>query len=188
MSEHVHPYRKLGGFLLFLVIMTFISAFFNTIKLLFSQDGFMQSMQSYTGGELWLQLLVALCLAYTITLQVMYCVMILRRDPRFARTWQLIYIGTLVSALATLAVHRMYGYPQAVSAYNASPAFAMGYDLVNFLRIPVGLPLVTLYFLKSVRVRTYMASGKYLKLAFFTRKAAGPEPSIPDPVMPDEEG
>jgi len=95
---YAHPYQKLGGWLLLIVIFTFIFAFSGLIGS-FSQDGFFRSWPGYAGGEFWLQLMIQCCTFYTATLQVTYAVMLIKRDPRFARTWQLIYIGSFLKAL-----------------------------------------------------------------------------------------
>jgi len=180
-KDYAHRYQKLGGFLLFLVIMTFLAAFTSVTKLLFERDGFLHAWRGYEGGEFWLQLVIQICAVYAIVMQVTYALMIIRRDPRFVRTWQLIYIGTFAGTLALLAAHLIYGYPQEdASTYNSAFAIGLVSDIFAFLAIPIGLGLLTLYISKSVRVRTYMGSDKYLRLAFFTRKARGPEPAVPD--------
>jgi len=180
MSEHAHRYQKLGGFLLLIVVLTFLGAFSAVINL-FSPTGVLRALRGSGGGQYWLQMLILVCALYAIALQIMYAVMIIRRDPRFARIWQLIYIGTFVRAAAQYAMHLIYGFPEGGgSAYNTSFAIGRMSDIFAFLAIPVGLGLLTLYIKKSVRVRTYMGSDKYLRLAFFTGKAKGPGPAVPD--------
>ena len=181
MKEYAHRYRKLGGWLLVFVILTYLAAF-STLTNQFQRTGFLRSWQNYTGGEFWLQLAIQLCAIYAITMRTMYATMIIRRNPHFVRTWQLLYIGTFVNAAAQLALHLAYGYPdQGGSSYNSAFAIGLMADIFAFLPIPIGLTLFTLYFVKSVRVRTYLRSDNYLRLAFFTRKAT------PVPFIPDEE-
>jgi hypothetical protein len=191
MSDLAQRYRKLGGFLLFLVIMTFFVALTSVMNLLFSKDGFVKSLPGFGPVEAWFQLLIVLCSIYTIVIQIMFSVMIIKRDQRYLRIWQLFYIGTFVSAAATLLMHLTCGFPpREPSAFNSPEALGLATDVFAFLRVPIGLTLFTLYNVKSVRVRTYMGSDKYLKLAFFTKKAVGPAPLAPDlaPADPDEEG
>jgi len=183
MKDYEHSYQKLGGWLLIIVIVTFIGAFATVLNLLSTKNG-LPGLRNYEGGQFWLELLMQLCWAYAGALQVTYAVMIIRRGQRFARTWQLIYIGTFLRTLAQLVTHLIYGYPP--SAFTASyppeyaAAFGLTSDIVAFLPPAIGLLLLLLYLKKSVRVRTYMGSDNYLRLAFFTRKATGPVPMVPD--------
>jgi len=185
----VHPYQKLGGWLLLIVIVTFIGALSTAINLL-SKDG-LRSLQNFEGGRLWLELLIQLCWIYAGALQVTYAVMIIKRDPRFGRTWQLIYIGTFLRALARLVMGLSYGFPTPALAASGSPEYVYAFGLTNaivaFLPPIVNLLLLTLYLKKSVRVRTYMGSGKYLQLAFFPRNAEAPVPMVPDAPAEQEE-
>jgi len=171
-----HPYQKLGGLLKFFVVMAPIVLFFNIITQ-FSATSFWFAWSTYQTGEFWLRLVKQLCLIYSTVIQVTYAVMIIRRDPRFVRTWQLIYIGSALSMAMTIALHLVYGYPG-----NTSFAYGLAKDILSLAMVPAGLGLYTLYYAKSVRVRTYMGSDKYLRLAFFTRKARGPAPAVPDEV------
>jgi len=165
-----HPYQKLGGLLKFYVVMAPISLCFTVIGQ-FSPTGFWRAWPTYEGARFWLQLTIQLCLMYSTVINLTWAVMILRRDPRFVRTWQLAYIGSIASAAARWPLYLIYGYPEGTSLAS---------NIVITIGLPVSFCLWTLYYIKSVRVRTYMGSDKYLRLAFFTRKARGPEPAVPD--------
>jgi len=166
-----HPYQKLGGFLKCMVAIAIIIPLFNVV-LLFSDTGFFRSWRGYEGAEFWLQLVRQLCMFYIIAMQLTFAVMVLRRDPRFLRTWQLVYIGTALSAAMSMVLRLMYGYPE-----NTSFAYGLAMDIFYITQIPAGLGLFTLYYAKSVRVRTYMGTDEYLRLGFFTKKARAPEPA-----------
>jgi len=180
MSEYAHKYRKLGGWLLVFIIFAFLAALSTVVDLLFSRTGFLRSFSAYEGAMFWLQLLIQMCLLYEAALRVTYAVMLFRRDQRFARTWQLMFIGQFIRPLAQLVIHLRYGFPErAASAYNTAFAIGLTNDIFAFLPGLLLLFLLTLYLRKSVRVRTYMGSDEYLRLAVFTRKAT-PIPAVPD--------
>jgi len=189
MKDYAHPYQKLGGWLLFFVVTTFFNAFSGILVQLLHPNSFLHVSTTYEGGVFAFQLLITLCTLYKIALQITYAVMIVKREAHFARIWQLIYAGYLVGALVTLIMHLAYGFPQLefVPTENYSVILGFIVDLFGFLPVPVGLTLLTLYLRKSVRVRTYMGSDEYLKLAFFVKKKPWPEPAAPDTVVPDED-
>ena len=180
MRDYAHRCQKLGGWLLFVVIMTFLDAF-TSFTQQFARDGFLRTWDNYEGGALWFRLLMLFCVFYMIAMKTAYGVMIVKRDPRFVRTWQLVYIGSLIHAAAALVMHLLYGYPERSGpAYLSTFGFGLASDILAFLPIPLALFLLTLYCVKSVRVRTYMGTDKYLRLAIFGSKAPGPEPMVPD--------
>ena len=180
MKDYAHRYQKLGGWLLFVVIMTFLDAF-TSFTQQFAKDGLLRTLGNYEGGELWFRLLMLFCVFYMIAMKTTYGVMIVKRDPRFVRTWQLVYAGSLINATATLVMHLLYGYPERSGpAYFSTFGYGLASDIVSFLPVPLVLFLLTLYCVKSVRVRTFMGTDKYLRLAIFGRKKPGPEPAVPD--------
>jgi len=165
-----HPYRKLGGLLKFFVAMAPILLFFHVAGQ-FSPASFWNAWPSYMAGEFWLRLAMQLCQAYTAIISILWAAMVLRRDPRFVRAWQLGYIGSVVSAAARWPLYLVYGYPRGVT-------------LAANICVTVGVLAVfglwMLYYARSVRVRTYMGTDRYLRLAFFTKRTRGPAPMVPD--------
>ena len=167
-----HPYQKLGGLPKFFVVLAPIGLFFTVIGQ-FSPTAFWRAWPAYQTGEFWLQLVMQLCGLYSAAMNIVWTVMLLLRDPRFARTWQLGYLGSLVSAAARWPLHMIYGYPKGTS---------LATDIAVTAVILAGVCLWTLYSARSVRVRTYMGTDRYLRLAFFTRRVRGPVPLVPDGV------
>ncbi|MCL2300590.1 MAG: hypothetical protein FWC27_10655 [Firmicutes bacterium] len=165
-----HPYQKLGGLPKFFVVMAPLTLFFAVISQ-FYPGSFWRVWRGYETAEFWLQLAMQLCQVYSTIINIVWVVMLLRRDPRFVRTWQLGYIGSAVSAAARWTLHLLCGYPNGTS---------LATDIIITAGILLSLFLWTLYYANSVRVRTYMGTDKYLRLAFFTRKAQGPAPLAPD--------
>ena len=180
MQDYEHRYQKLGGWLLVIVVVTFIGAF-GVVLNLFSEDGFLRFASGYAGVKLWMELLIQACMLYEGIMQVIYAVMIIQRDPRFGRTWQLKFIGNVLRTLAKLILHVAYGFPpRAFGSTDVTFSFGLTNDIFAFLPFLLFVALIALYLKKSVRVRTYMGTNKYLRLMLFTKNAEGPEPMVPD--------
>jgi hypothetical protein len=144
---------------------------FFTVISQFTPGSFWRAWPAYAAGEFWLQLVKQLCPVYTAMFHIAWAVMAIRRDPRFVCAWQLGYIGSIAGAAVRWPLCLLYGYPRGVSL--ASNIFVAVGSTAGFL-------LLTLYYTRSVRVRTYMGTEKYLRLAFFTKKVKGPAPAVPD--------
>jgi len=139
----------------------------------FGPDSFWFAWRTYRTGAFWLQLAAQLGQLASAAAGIAWAAMILRRDPRFVRTWQLGYIGAVLSAAARWPLHLIYGYPQGVT-----PAT----DIAVAIGVLAIFGLWMLYYVRSVRVRTYMGTDKYLRLALFTGKVPGPVPLAPDGI------
>jgi hypothetical protein len=50
-----------------------------------------------------------------------------------------------------------------------------------------GIALWTLYYLRSVRVRTYMGTDAYIKQSIFFKQVTPPTPAVPDDAPPQPE-
>jgi hypothetical protein len=189
-AQPKHPYKDLGGWLLFFVVVAIlgdVSSFFSLI----GKNGLPAALVS---GN-WLSILTQLVSLAVLALSVVWIVMIFRRDPRFFRIWQLEWLASFISmpfAIGTMAF--------AFAGDGFTAAFSEMFDefgmdaaeIVPFVKVGIlvggvlGLLLFILFFFlmmryykSSVRVRTYMGSDQYLRLAAFTKKA-NPQPAVPD--------
>jgi hypothetical protein len=86
-------------------------------------------------------------------------VAIIQRIPTFLRLYQ-------VLAIANVAVSLISGISLVVRVGSAA-ASVMGTTVGTMLGGIIGLVLMTMYFCKSKRVRTYMGSTEYLDAALF---------------------
>lgn len=208
-----HPYKKMGGWLLFLVIMAILGVVFKVIGLL-GADGVVNTVRSVTEG-LWRPLADNLLNLALLAVSVVFVVMAFKRDPRFLLFWQFGWIASLVKRL--LFAGDLISGTAGASAdefLQALEASGQGYRLEQleeimaqtgltmemFMSIIVGVMIavgifaivgcflrflfVTLYYRRSVRTRTYMGSGEYLRLAVCTRKA-NVQPAVPDEAAPE---
>ena len=205
-----HPYKDMGGWLLFFVICT-VLGIVSSIFSLFGSNGIAIALQDISSGNM-LPLgenLISLC---GLALNIAFLVLLFRRDPRFLRFRQLgwipsfinqvIFAVSMLSAATAFASQEIIGEFEEFGMLGAIEALE---DLAALLGMSaegimsffftimavVGVAsvlmsilfffLMTRYYSTSIRVRTYMGSDQYLRLAAFTKKA-NPQPAVPDTV------
>ena len=176
-QKKTHPYQKLGGWLLFIVVSNIISLSV-VIALEFTQAGTVSSLRAMlaSGTVDWMLLFTQFVTLYALAMGAVQLIMIIRRDARFLRFYELSCVGTVVTSILSLIT--------ALSSVNWSDAMEAG--LVIFFAIfeaiaPVGSIFIWYaYYTQSVRVRTYMGSDEYLRLAWIAKKDKGPKPAVPD--------
>lgn len=155
--DDTQKYKTLGGWLLFFLICWGISALRALLDLvqyirMIAYFGIEYVQPSF--GSILVDLL-------SIGLSVAMIVLIVRRYPKFLRIYQILTIANVALSLFVLV-------PMAVrlGSTNAAPVLAAGF-MGTVLGGAIGLVLMTMYFCKSVRVRTYMGSTEYLDNALF---------------------
>jgi len=203
-----HPYRQIGGWLLFFVIcniLGMVTSFFG----LWGDSGIVSALRGLASGK-FLPLVENLVSVAVLALSVIFLAMLFRRDARFLRFRQLGWIvsffgqavtaGQMLSAAAGLsgrglsALLEEFGQLEILELFEEFAALlgmsAEGMlSAVSIFLFVIGITtvlggilyffLMTLYYSRSVRVRTYMGSEEYLRLAVFTKKA-DPRPAVPD--------
>jgi len=175
-------YRKLGGWLLLFVIVS-IPAALAGLFMAITMFGFaMTESQSYFGEILkYLDFMSTLVwvvlpavLSYAAIMLIICTVQLCFRKKRFLRSCQWMVIGSVIFYLIYLVI--------LTYKWQDSPDTDLLFLPLAYAPTAVGPGLLMLYFTKSVRVRTYMCSDEYLRLAFFAKKVKGPEPAVPDDV------
>jgi len=211
-----HPFKKMGGWPLFLAVMTILGAVIKLFGLLGS-NGIAGAFRyvSITGWQPVADNLINLAI---LAASVVVVVMLFMRNPRFLMIWQIGWVASLVKALMFAAAmlstfagitpeefldiylaqaqdYRFAQMEELMAQTGLTPegfgsivmgvlfAVGIGAVLVCLLR----LVFVTLFCMRSVRLRTWMGAGEYLRLAVFTRKA-NPWPAVPDDVSIDDDG
>jgi len=154
-----HPYQKLGGWLLLFTIIPFIALPFG----LFTQIRDL-SQFSYTQDLAGILYLLGKAVYFvSLGLTLTGSVMVIRRKPMFLRVRQ---IGFLVAALQT---NLTYAYTAVTTDDGLSALIGLMMIPMLLIMTPFLVYLFMLYYFRSVRVRTYMGSDEYLRLAFFTK-------------------
>jgi len=187
MQNEAHPYQKLGGWLLFFVICNLFSMV-NLFSRGSSGPWALLGFFTYVSGVEFVCLLAMLLLQlYKIAINITTAIMVIRRSPYFLRLEQLSWLGSILGQAVSLPI-----------LFSLQPQYPAGGNItliIAFGAIPMTVVMIVvlmLYYAKSVRVRTYMGSDEYLRLAFFAKKIKGPEPAVPDAAekteIPVEEG
>ncbi|MCL2300592.1 MAG: hypothetical protein FWC27_10665 [Firmicutes bacterium] len=158
MSDNNPRYQKLGGWLLCVVILFFLQT--AGLALQFGEGGAMdviRGWQMYIGAQGYL-LLAGQAVSMLLNLiYVFAAIAIVQRDPGFLRTRQLAFAALAVNILVQLAYGLLYGFQPSGKVLLA----LQGAGCVLW-------PLVAMrYYSKSARVKAYMGSDEYLRLAFF---------------------
>jgi len=203
-----HPYKKLGGWPLFLVVVAIFGVAIKLFGLLGSSGIFVAFSQLSIAG--WQPLVDNLLNLAILAASVVFAVLLFKRSPRFLICWQigwaaslakqLIFAATMLSGFIGITAEEFlelylaqaqdYRFAQleALMAQTGLTPEGFGSIVMGFIfAVGIGavlvcvlrLVFVTLFYRRSVRVRTYMGSGEYLRQAAFTRKA-NPQPAVPD--------
>ena len=148
-------YQQLGGWLLFFVVCWVLSALsglstlasgINTL-FAFDPDFMLSALSNIVIGLL------------TAGIGGLLVVLIVKRNPLFLRMYQLLSIARIVVGVIARFLSRLF----VVNQFGLGH-IAVGGDIVGGI---IGICLMTLYFCRSKRVRTYMGSTDYLDQAIF---------------------
>lgn len=157
----VNPaYQKLGGWLLAIVVVNIISILYSISQVISVNSEWSQwgstaaslGLGSYnTFFIVWSIVVVALAL-----LQAVFVYFIISRNNIFLKYYQIMLIVNIVASIA-------------ITIYASTlPNYGSSADMVGgIIGGVVGLVLMTMYFCKSERVRTYMGSTAYQDQALF---------------------
>jgi len=169
-QNETHPYQKLGGWLWLLTVPSLILTPYSIFILIrdLIQFPYAQSL------ECLLFLLIKAAITVNIGFNLAANIMVMRRRPLFLRVRQIGFFVTSLQMLLTFA--------NTVVTTDDDIFALFGLMMIPMLlvMIPIVIYLFMLYYFRSVRVRTYMGSDEYLRLAFFTKKIEAPAPAAPD--------
>ncbi|MCL1951199.1 MAG: hypothetical protein FWF60_00075 [Oscillospiraceae bacterium] len=183
-----HPYQKLDGWLLYFVVSDFLALplrvanLLMKIKIANDRADMMREWlieenviapESVMGYQPTLLDFLPLV---SCVISIFIAILIIRRSPRFLLAYQL----SILANLGMIAVGTFSDGMFRSLADEIGMLFAILLVSVLLLVIIGSYFLMMLYYVRSVRVRTYMGSDEYLRLAFFTKKIKGPEPAVPD--------
>ena len=155
-----HPYRQLDGFLMFLsIVFTYVS------PIILSVGAIALLIRFFTFGAFGLKAVAYVLLSLIqsgvgIWFSLRVGKQIKERKPIFLCTYQQRVLFSIVVSFFVSLVSRGLG-----SAFASLIGSAVGGLLLN------------LYFIKSVRVRTYMGTDEYLKQSLFNRNTQAPPPA-----------
>lgn len=194
-----HPYHHLGGFLLFHVVASYIGGVASFISIITTIISFATQMKmsnwlpdSFKGVLVFDMLGSVIISLVTGCVAISYANQIRRKDSNVLHFAQ---SSTLVLVIANLLFRllELLSMQQIFKQYNYSggilPGLTAGMVIFMIVIGATGLSLMSLYYARSVRVRTYMGSADYLRKSLFNKNTASPLPADgsdqPGVVSPD---
>lgn len=165
-----HPYKKLGGFLAFIVYGNYVAAALMAIYpivaivQLFALSSQYGSYGSAVVGAAIVPLIILLVVYVALAIFLCWWATQLKnRNPAFLKIYH--YFGCIALVIEFVVL---------IATGNAVSGFL--YLILGAL----GLLLWTLYYMKSVRVRTYFGTDEYLRQSPFTKNVQAPDPAVAD--------
>lgn len=159
-QENVNPkYKTLGGWLLFFVVCWGLTALAGIAGLARCASVIAHLVRFELFDDIPAVVGIIFSIITSMTLSATTCVCISRRSPNFLRLYQILGIADFVVALLTTL-------PLTQPVSSSVTAMA-GPTVSGCMGAAAGLVLMTMYFCKSERVRTYMGSTEYLDKALF---------------------
>ncbi len=165
-------YHSLGGWLLFFVVCGFIGGISNISygirSIVDNTEGF-----EYSGLFTVAIIVNALALLSAGALMIWSMTMIIGKKTDFLKTYQIAVItcigGVLISNIMLIIAYSSLGVLHLVDN-------AWGF-IGNVIGLCANLVLMTLYYVKSVRTRTYFETDEYIGKALIMKNAPSPEPA-----------
>ena len=185
-NSPLHPYKKLGGFLMYDVVARIIALLlevgigvfelvvYNEYRYLWR---WLLSFLPRGQSELVTAVLVtlnALIIIFTI-MDLVQVILILCRSKWFLLFYQLTYVLALLAG-ATMVVLTIVMFSQ-YTRFNYAFSGILPYA-VDFIRLIITFILWSHYYSHSVRVRVYMGSSEYLRKSLFNRRTKSPAPEF----------
>lgn len=152
-------YHTLGGWLLFFTICWGLSAL-SSVSTIFSSFSSLGTLFRYNQASLAFPTFILILMSLVaIATDVLMIVCIVKRAPKFLRYYQILsFVNIGMSVLVSIF------YAAAARSYGG---ILLSSGIAGVFAGVLGLVLMTLYFCKSVRVRTYMGTTEYLDTALF---------------------
>ena len=171
-------YKSMGGWLLFCVIAMLFSVISDPIisignitdDLALLEEIRLSPMIFPEGMETaaWISFAAELGGLLTIVFTILYLVNIFGRKPNFLRYYQLVVIVSILYTVFALMI------PSIILGYEYEIYGALSFHISAIVGGIIAFFLWTLYYCKSIRVRTYMGSDEYMEKAIFAYKNQPP--------------
>ena len=177
-SPGTHPYHRLGGFLMFTVVISYISgvsSFVNVISTIISYSGILKGMGNWLPGgfKTWIVLNMIVFSILQLSagiISISFANKIRRKESDFLHFIQ----STSITLIIIMIIWFMISFIW-IKQYDQYGAISWG-SLIGILIAMVigaiiGVVLGSVYYGCSVRVRTYMGSDTYLKQSVFNKNS-----------------
>jgi len=156
-----HPYTRLGGWLMFIVLVTAISVassivnWVESFETLVAVSGLGRAEFMFKSGPAWIAFSIFTMLS--LLASIVFLVQTIRRNPHFFLVFHIRFaFGIVAQILALIFIN---------SASQGQPNYLVNILLGTFVTV-----MWSLYYVKSKRVATYMGSYEYLRRNPITKR------------------
>ena len=157
-QDITEKYKRLGGFLLFIVVMGIITTVFSFSLHVTSTAEIIQDINEAATLYTALRLIGTLLTFVALMIYVLQYISIIKRTHLFLRYYQTGFGIMMIANLLSYAAQMYLG-----ELDTSSIVFMV-------IWFPIAMALYTLYFCKSIRVQTYMGGTEYMSKALFAFK------------------
>lgn len=187
-----HPYHKLGGFPLFVVVMNYIggvSAFIDCVIIavayIFLINKSKWFPKGFTACFSFVMIGAIILILACGCVEIGFSNRIRRRNVGFLGYMQTASVTLMI--ICTVFAIASFVWLNSFSRYGISQVSSYAGQLISYgIGWLIGLILGSVYFSKSVRVRTYMGSDEYLRKSVFNKRSKSPVPADgSDQPIPD---
>jgi hypothetical protein len=158
-----HPYKKLGGWLLALIVAQSIAIVIIAIASITVIAELCDWFEFLPANYKTYVVIAIFVIIAELTAFCGFVYMVVTRNSRFLQFFDaLMLINTLFAVFGMLAIE-----------FDWDGISELLGGIISFV-------VLTIYYRKSVRVRTYMGGDEYLRLSIFSKNAVAPQPVAPD--------
>ena len=174
-----HPYQKLGGWLGLIALIKIIGLASLLVSGLIGLAGasvtgiLLKLIQPSLEGVGIFVFIIFILYALRFGIDLAFVMMILKKNPRFLRYFELLNIPGLALTVISIISSGFKGL--------SGQAYSFVYQTAYFI-------ILSVYFIKSVRVRTYFGSGEYLRRSILFKKCKAPAPADTAPYISPNPG
>ena len=172
-----HPYHRLGGFLMFIVVGSYISgvvSFINVISTIISFSSLLKMGNLLPGGfKAWIIINIivfAILYIWSGVICIKFANMLRGKDPDFFHFIQSSSIALIITLIIWYLISMIW-----VKQYDRYGAISWGEIsqslIAMVIAMIIGIVLGSVYYGCSIRLRTYMGSDDYLKLSVFNKNS-----------------
>ena len=169
--DYTAKYKSLGGWLLFFLIMMGVGCIYNVGGALADITTWMGSVNSLPAqfrSATPIVIISDILPIISALLSIGFIVLVVQRNSIFLKYYQIIGIIDIILAVINIAIVAAFLGPildpQSGGAFTGAAMVGL---VIGVIAAIVSLVLYTMYYCKSVRVKTYMGSTDYIDKALF---------------------
>lgn len=179
-----HPYKKNGGWILFLQVLMIISMAFWVYSLI---SDFISLVSTWDVASF-----ASSMLSNAVTLAgFLPIIQLLRRDAKFLQNYHIVFFISLAVSIVSYILPLLSGvdaisyiFEEYLGIGELGPILYVAFIAAALIFSVLWFVIWRTYFTRSVRVRTYMGTDSYMTQCIFCRDEVPPLPAAPDDPPP----